>query len=153
MSKPHSFRVRSTVAVGALLLSIAPAVAGDLIVAARDVDVPTCDAPQVLSRIRSDFAYGMARVEGRDLAIAEFGTIRSQGAGVNDPSPVPHRWCYAPVTLTDGRRSTAYWRIDRALGFAAPGYADLTDAVESCVLGHDRWAVHDGLCRTTRRWW
>lgn len=154
MSKSYSFRVRSTaLAVGAVLLSAVPALAADLRLATLEVDVPACDAPRVLSRIRSDFAYGMAHVEKRDLAIAEFGRIRSQGAGVNDPSPIPRRWCYAPVTLTDGRRSTAYWRIDRALGFAAPGYADLTDGVESCVLGHDRWYVHDGTCRTARRWW
>lgn len=155
MSMPSSSRVRS-VAVACLGLAAlaSPALAADPIrVAARDLDVPACDAPGVLARVRSTFEYGTANVERRPLAIADFGRVRTQGAGVNDPSPIARRWCYAPVTLSDGRRTTAYWRIDRGVGFAAPGYAGLTDDVESCVLGHDRWRVHDGVCRTTRLWW
>lgn len=152
-SLPPRLRSAALAAVGLAAL-VAPACAADPArVAAVEVDVPACDAPEVLARVRGDFAYGMAHVEKRDLAIAEFGLVRSQGAGVNDPSAIPHRWCFAPVTLTDGVRSTAYWRIDRAQGFAAPGYADIPDGVESCVLGHDRWRVHDGTCRTARRWW
>lgn len=155
MSMPFSSRVRSA-AVAALGLAAlaAPALAADPVrIAARDLDVPACDAPEVLARVRTTFEYGAANVEKRSLAIADFGRIRSQGVHVNDPSPIARRWCYAPVTLTDGHRSTAYWRIDRGVGFASPGYAGLTDDVESCVLGHDRWRVHDGTCRTTRRWW
>jgi len=155
MSAPSSFRVRSLLLASLGLLGLAlPAAAADLRLASVPaVDVPACDAPAVLDRVRGDFAYGMARVEKRDLAIVEFGTVRSQGAGVNDPSHIPHRWCYAPVTLSNGLRSTAYWRVERGVGFAAPAYAGLTDDVESCVLGHDSWSVHDGLCRTARRWW
>ena len=154
MSKPFSSRVRSVVLAALCVAATAlPVSAADLRVAALDVDVPACDAPDVLARVRDGLSWGTARVEGRELAIAEFGRIRSQGAGVNDPSPIAHRWCYAPVTLTDGRRSTAYWRIDRSMGFAAPGFAGVPDGVESCVIGHDRWYVHDGACRTARRWW
>lgn len=115
--------------------------------------VAECDAALVLYSVRSSFAHGAARVEKDNLEIAEFGTIRSQGAGVNDPSPIPRRWCYAPVVLSDGTRSTAYWRIDHGAGFASSGLAGLHDRVESCVLGRDRWRVHDGTCRTVRRWW
>ena len=155
MSDPSSFRVRSLLLASFCLVGLAlPAAAADLrLASASPVDVPACDAPAVLDRVRGDFAYGMARVEKSDLAIVEFGKIRSQGAGVNDPSHIPHRWCYAPVTLSNGLRSTAYWRVDRGVGFASYGYAGLTDDVESCVLGHDRWSVHDGACRTARRWW
>lgn len=157
MSMPFSSRVRSLALTGLGLVALAaPAIAADparMRVVAREIDVPACDAPEVLSHVRSTFAYGAANVEKRDLAIAEFGRIRTQGAGVNDPSPIARRWCFAPVTLTDGKRSTAYWRIDRGMGFAAPGYAGIPDAVESCVLGHDRWRVHDGTCRTARLWW
>ena len=154
MSKPLSSRVRPVVlaALAAAAFTL-PASAADLRLAALDVDAPACDAPDVLAHVRGDYARGTARVEGRELAIAEFGRIRSQGAGVNDPSPIAHRWCYAPVTLSDGRRSTAYWRIDRSMGFAAPGFAGIPNGVESCVVGHDRWHVHDGACRTARRWW
>lgn len=154
MSKPFATRLR-TAALGSLglLLLAGSAVAADLRLVAGDVAVPVCDDAGVLDTVRSDFAYGMAHVEARALAIVEFGRIGSAGAGVDDPSHIAHRWCHAPVVLSDGRRSTAYWRIDRAMGFAAPGFADAPDGVESCVLGHDRWRVHDGACRTARRWW
>lgn len=155
MSTSFSPRLRSAVsAVVGLLALAAPAAAADLgEIAGAVADVPACDAPSILARVRSDFAHGMANVEKRDLAIADFGRIRSQGAGANAPAAMVHRWCYAPVTLSDGRRSTAYWRIDPSQGFASPGYAGIPDGVESCVLGHDRWRVHDGTCRTVRLWW
>lgn len=157
MTMPLSSRVRTFVVASLGLAALAaPALAADpagVRVATLEIDVPACDAPEVLGRIRSDFEYGALHVDGRTLAIAEFGRVRSQGAGVNDPSPIAHRWCYAPVTLTDGKLTTAYWRIDRLVGFAAPGYVTTHHGIESCVLGHDRWRVHDGTCRTARRWW
>lgn len=154
MSKPFATRLRAAVLGGlGLFLLAAPAAAADLRIVAGDVAVPPCDDAGVLDTVRSDFAYGMAHVDARDLAIVEFGRVGSSGAGVNDPSRIAHRWCHASVTLSDGRRSTAYWRIDRAMGFAAPGFANIPDGVESCVLGHDRWHVHDGTCRTARKWW
>ena len=92
--------------------------------------VAACDDAHVLAKVRSRFAHGAARVEGRDLTLAAFGPIRDRGAFVDDPSPIPRRWCEAPVTLSDGTRSTAWWRIDRGTGFAAPGFAYLPDGIE-----------------------
>ena len=134
-------------------LAAAALVPGRAAAEAPAVPVAECDAATVLYTVRSSFAHGAARVEKDNLEIAEFGTIRSQGVGMNDPSPIPRRWCYAPVVLSNGTRSTAYWRIDRGTGFASPGLAGLHDSIETCVLGRDRWRVHDGTCRTVRRWW
>ncbi len=146
-----SASLRPLVAAG--LLAAAALAPGRAAAEAPAVPVAECDAATVLYTVRSSFAHGAARVEKDNLEIAEFGTIRSQGAGVNDPSPIPRRWCYAPVKLSDGTRSTAYWRIDDSAGFASPGLFDIHDRIEVCVLGRDRWRVHDGTCRTVRRWW
>lgn len=134
-------------------LAAATLVSGPAAAEAPAVPVAECDAATVLYTVRSSFARGAAQVEKDNLEIAEFGAIRSQGAGVNDPSPIPRRWCYAPVKLSDGTRSTAYWRIDAGAGFASSGLLNIHDRIETCVLGRDRWRVHDGTCRTVRRWW
>ncbi len=115
--------------------------------------LPFCDDGGIHSTIRDRFAHGASRVEARDLAIAAIDAPRETHASVNAPSPIARRWCTAAVTLTDGTRSQLYWRIERGTGFAAPGFAYLPDGVEFCVIGHDPWRVHDGECRTTRRYW
>ena len=155
MSMSHVARSPLTLAIGLGLAALVaqPAAAADRVrTAALDAAVAPCDDASVLASVSATFARGSAAVEKTGLTIAAFGTVRTQGV-MHEPSPMPRRWCYAPVTLSDGSRTTASWRIDRSTGFAAPGYAGIPDSVESCVLGHDRWRVHDGACRTARRWW
>lgn len=149
--------MRPSFVLAAALLgaALSPALAADPAAATRGaaaVAVAACDDPGVLARVQRRFAYGAARVEGRTLAIAAFDRIRDEGAAAS-PSPIPQRWCSAAVTLSDATRTTAWWRIERGTGFAAPGLAFLPDGLELCVAGHDPWRVHDGSCRTTRRWW
>ena len=115
--------------------------------------LPTCDDAGTLATIRDRFTGAADRIEHRDLAIASVDAVRETAAGVDAPSPIARRWCTAAVTLSDGTRSTLWWRIDRGTGFAAPGYAYWPDGLEFCVGGHDPWRVHDGECRTVRRWW
>ncbi len=112
-----------------------------------------CADEGVLASIRHRFAYGAARVEKRDLGIVQVDRIREVHVSVDRPSPIPRRWCAAVVTLSDGSRSTLSWVVASGAGFAAPGLAYLTDEVEFCVAGHDPWRVHDGNCRTTRKFW
>jgi hypothetical protein len=116
------------------------------------VGLPSCADDGILATIRDRFAYGAARVERRDLAIATIESPREMAAATA-PSPIARRWCSAAVSLSDGTRSRVNYRIDRGLGFAAPAYAGIPDGVEFCVFGHDPWHVHDGMCRTTRRFW
>lgn len=139
--------------VASLAAATAPACADDP--AARTViaGLPSCADDGILATIRSRFAHGTAHVEGRDLGIAAIEGAREMFASVNAPSPIASRWCSAAVALTDGTRSRLNYRIDRGQGFAAPAYANLPDDVEFCVFGHDPWRIHDGLCRTTRRFW
>ena len=134
------------------LLAATPAAAGTS-PDPRLAGLSGCDDGWVLARIRDRFAYGEARVEKRDLGIAGIEKIREVATTVDRPSPLPRRWCTATVTLTDGSRSTLHWLVTRGVGFAGPGLAWIPDEVEFCVAGHDRWRVHDGSCRTTRRWW
>ena len=135
-----------------LLVGVAPACAGSS-AAARLDGTSSCTDDWTLAKIRHRFAYGAARVEKRDLAIVEVAKIREIHASVDRPSPIPRRWCKAAVTLSDGTRSTLTWVVEGGVGFAGPGLAWLPDEVEFCVAGHDPWRVHDGTCRTTRRWW
>lgn len=115
--------------------------------------LPSCTDSGVLADIRDRFAYGAARVEGRSLALGEITAIREIRAGVEAPSPIARRWCSAAVTLSDGTRSTLSYRVERSTGFAAPALAGLPWGLEFCVAGHDPWRVHDGACRTARRYW
>jgi hypothetical protein len=135
-----------------LTLGVAPAVAGS---SAEDrlAGTPSCTDEWTLSKIRHRFAYGAANVEKRDLAIVEVAKIREVAATVDRPSPIPRRWCAARVTLSDGTRTSLTWVVEGGAGFASPGLAWLPDGVEFCVAGHDPWRVHDGTCRTTRRFW
>jgi len=142
-------------ACGAALLlglSAVPASAGPS-ADARLAGVASCDDEWTLSKIRHRFSYGAARVEKRDLAIVGVAKIREVRTSVDRPSPIPRRWCAAEVTLSDGERSTLTWVVAGGVGFAGPGLAWIPDEVEFCVAGHDPWRVHDGNCRTTRRWW
>jgi hypothetical protein len=119
----------------------------------RVTGVTTCQDELVLASIRHRFATASMRVEKRDLQIVGVEKVREVHASVNRPSPIPRRWCSAAVTLSDGSRSTLTYLLAGGLGFAGPGLAWIPDEVEFCVAGHDRWRVHDGNCRTTRRWW
>ena len=135
-----------------LLLSAAPASAGP---SAEDrlAGTSSCTDEWTLSRIRHRFAHGARKVEKRELAIVEVSKIHEVATSVDRPSPIARRWCAASVALSDGTRSTLTWVVDGGAGFAGPGLARIPDDVEFCVAGHDPWRVHDGACRTTRRWW
>ena len=119
----------------------------------RVTGVTTCNDEWVLTSIRHRFASASMRIEKRDLQIVGVEKVREVHASVDRPSPIPRRWCSAAVTLSDGSRSTLTYLLAGGLGFAGPGLAWIPDEVEFCVAGHDRWRVHDGNCRTTRRWW
>lgn len=148
-----SSRIFAALAAAAVLsIAVAPARADDPAARTAIAGLPSCADDGILSTIRDRFAYGADRVEGRVLAIATIEGAREMAAATA-PSPIARRWCSAAVSLTDGTRSRLNYRIDRGQGFAAPGFANLPDGVEFCVFGHDPWRVHDGLCRTTRRFW
>lgn len=148
-------RTAAHLAAGAALLLLAgslPAAAGPS-ADARLAGLSSCADEGVLASIRHRFAYGAARVEKRELGIVGIDKIREVRAEVDRPSPIPRRWCAARVTLSDGTRSTMSWVVEAGVGFAGPGLAWIPDAVDFCIAGHDRWRVHDGTCRTTRRFW
>lgn len=139
-----------TLGVAAVTVS---AEAADVRRQTRLVGVGPCADEGVLASIRHRFAYGAARVEKRDLGIVQVDRIRETYATVDRPSPIPRRYCSAAVTLSDGSRSTLSWVVAGGAGFAAPGFAYVPDEIEFCVAGHDPWRVHDGGCRTTRKFW
>jgi len=145
--------VFAALATAASFAVSAPARADDPAARTAIAGLPSCADDGILATIRDRFAHGAVHVEGRILGIATVEGPREMYASVNAPSPIASRWCSAAVALTDGTRSRLNYRIDRGQGFAAPAYAGLPDGVEFCVFGHDPWHVHDGLCRTTRRFW
>ncbi len=155
MHRPSSAALPRRFACAAVLLLLAgaaPALAGPT-EDPRLLGTSACDDEGVLSRIRHRFAYGAARVEKRDLGIVGIDRVRQIRAEVDKPSPIARRWCSARVMLSDGTRSTLHWVVAGGVGFAGPGLGWIPDDVDFCVTGHDRWRVHDGACRTTRRWW
>ena len=151
---PRGSAARQLALAGAVILALGAAVAPADAADPRSVRVPgVCADDGVLASIRHRFAYGARRVEKRELGIVGVENIRAVHASVDRPSPVPRQWCAATVRLSDGTRSTLTWVVASGLGFAAPGLAYIPDEVEFCVAGHDPWRVHDGNCRTTRKFW
>ncbi len=139
-------------AVALALPVAAPARAGILELGADFLigpgSVPECQDGSVISTIRDKFGYAATNVLKAPLALAAIDEIRQTYLYVDNPSPIVRRYCQAVVEISNGRHSTLYYLIEQRQGFVG-----LSWNVEFCVLGYEPWHVHDGSCRTVRKWW
>jgi hypothetical protein len=110
--------------------------------------VPECQDGSVISTIRDKFGYAAVNVMKAPLVLESIDQIRQTYLYVDNPSPVVRRYCQAIVGINNGRHSTLYYLIEQRQGFVG-----LSWNVEFCVLGYEPWHVHDGSCRTVRKWW
>lgn len=111
-------------------------------------DVPACADASVLVEIRDKFQHADANVLKRGLSIANLDKIRQTAVWIDNPSPRLRRYCQARVFLNGGKKPNVYYMIEQDSGFVGVSWN-----VEFCVAGYDPWRVHDGGCRTVRKWW
>lgn len=110
--------------------------------------VPECHDPAVIEEIRDKFLTADANVLKRGLLINAVDKIRETYLWVDNPSPIVRRFCAAHAYLNDGKHPPLYYLIEQDQGFVG-----LTWNVEFCMIGYEPWRVHDGTCRTVRKWW
>lgn len=110
--------------------------------------VPECGDGAVIEAIRDRFLHADANVLKRGLYIRTVDHVRQSHFG-SPAGPTLRRYCHASAVLNDGPRpKTLYYLIEQNYGFAGIGWN-----VEFCVQGYEPWRVHDGNCRTVRKWW
>ncbi|WP_321502194.1 cytoplasmic protein [Breoghania sp.] len=111
----------------------------------RDVRVPVCDAPSVLSAVKRTIARAEYAYRG-GLTVETMDRVAQTSFTQNRKSPIARRYCRARAYLSNGRAHPLYYMIEEYAGFVGVSWN-----VEACLPGHDRWKVHDGYCRTVRR--
>ena len=114
------------------------------LVAPRQADA-FCADPDVLSAIMSRFNWAERNTFKRGFELGALANPRPNPDPVLNVGVIPKRYCLADATMTNGRRSTAYYVVLLGQGFATIG-----DGLDFCILGLDPWRVHDAHCRTVR---
>lgn len=115
----------------------------------KDPRLPDCGAPAVRSAVHRTIAR--ADPDYRNgLAITDLSRIAETGYRKDRPSPLARRYCRATAQTTEigssrPRSHKLFYMIEEYQAFAGMGWN-----VEVCVLGRDRWYVHDAWCRTVR---
>lgn len=104
-----------------------------------------CADPGVLSAIVSRFNWAERNTFKRGIEVAALANPRPNRDPVLNVGVIPKRYCLADATMTNGRRSTAYYVVSLGQGFASIG-----NGLDFCILGFDPWRVHDWQCRTVR---
>jgi hypothetical protein len=140
------FACRTILAASALLAVSLPASADYLDPIRPFALFPDCTSGSVLARLteRSNWAERTAFHYGSEIdhiANASERTVESFG-----PAPILRRYCRATAEMSDGRKRTVHYRIEKGMGLAGTGYK-----LEFCVAGRDRWRVFNGNCRVLRR--
>ena len=108
-------------------------------------DLPGCDSPEVLDKLRSRFARKESRFWASDLEIVAVDRIRTIAFRPNGLDLIPRRYCSGQVVLNNQRTSQVYYSIIEDAGMAGYSYG-----LHVCVTGYDRnWANAPG-CRAAR---
>jgi hypothetical protein len=130
----------------------APAAAGllDALILSKPSYVPDCGDPAVIGKIQSKFLHADAHVLKRGLVMETVDHIHETYLGQhNAEGTLLRRYCKANAWINDKKRPQAlFYLIEQDQGFVG-----VTWNVEFCVLGYEPWRVHDGNCRTVRKWW
>jgi len=109
-------------------------------------DMSGCDEPSVLTAVRNQFDDRAASYRHDHLNILKLDRIRSGHLEVRGATHnVERQHCSARALMSDGRRRTVWYLIERNWGFAG-----LFESVESCVSGLDPWHVYGRQCRSLR---
>jgi hypothetical protein len=110
--------------------------------------LPDCQDASVIGEVQGRFSTGAAGMLQAALALDTVDHVRQTHPVVSRPSSIARRYCAATAWLSNGRRAPLYYMVEQRMGFASIGWQ-----VEYCVAGYEPWRVHDGQCRTVRKWW
>ena len=130
------FRTMALAGFSAFLIQAAPAKA----------EPGGCTSSSVLSFIDSRFDSKAARYLHSDIDIIgldRVGTGRFEGR--NATHSVERQYCHVRATMSDGRKRTIWYLIERNWAFAGLG-----TSVEFCVSGLDPWRIYGRDCRSLR---
>ncbi|MEJ1160724.1 hypothetical protein [Prosthecomicrobium sp. N25] len=145
-------RFAAALLASSVLAATTPASAGilDAILLGQPSDVPVCHDPAVIGEIHSKFQHADREVLKRGLVLETVDRIQETYFGqLNAPGSTLRRFCKADAHISDRRHPSAlYYLIEQDYGFVG-----ITWNVEFCVIGYEPWRVHDGNCRTVRKWW
>lgn len=108
-------------------------------------DLPGCDSPSVIEKVRVGFADREASYWQLGLAISNVDRIRTIAFRPWGADYIPRRYCVARAYMSDGRiRTVSYNIIERA------GPIGWTWGVEWCVSGLDRLFYFAPDCKMAR---
>ncbi|HRK25195.1 MAG TPA: hypothetical protein PLQ11_09610 [Beijerinckiaceae bacterium] len=107
--------------------------------------LPGCDDPAVLDRIRSRFAEKESRYWHSALEIVSVDRIRTTAFRPNGLDLIPRRYCTARVHLNNLRTSALHYSVIEDAGMAGYGFG-----VRFCVAGYDRNWANAPECKMAR---
>ena len=116
-------------------------------------DLPPCDEPGVLDRIRSRFDQTERVYWGGAHAIAAYENGRETGFRANGLSYIPRRYCVARAFMIDPRTGAPDPRRFRTVVYdiiADAGMIGSGWGVEWCVVGLDRMRAYAPDCLVLR---
>lgn len=112
---------------------------------AYSAELPGCDNPAVLDRIRARFAGKERGYWSSSLTIGEIDHIRTTAFRPNGLDLIPRRYCSATAHLSNQRTSTLYYAVIEDAGIIGYSYG-----VHFCLAAYDRnWANAPG-CKMAR---
>lgn len=110
-----------------------------------DAQIPPCDTPAALSKIRDRFSIKEGRFWNSDLSIVEIGAIKQVAFRPWAEGSIPRRFCAGKVLISDGKWRPVYYSIIEDSGMIGASWG-----VEWCVVGLDRNMAYSPSCKMAR---
>jgi hypothetical protein len=108
-------------------------------------DLPTCDDPAVLDRIRDRFAQKESEYWRSDKVLGDADRISEIGFRANGLAYIPRHYCVARFQMEARRPVTVEYQVQSELGIIGWSYG-----VEWCVVGFDRNLAYAPACAVLR---
>ena len=110
-----------------------------------DGEVPTCDAPWVLSKVASRFNHKENAFWNSDLVIVSIDAVRQTAFRPGPPNTIPRRYCSGVALVSDGVTRPVHYLIGEDTGMIGAVWG-----IESCVEGLDRNWAYNPRCKMAR---
>jgi hypothetical protein len=108
-------------------------------------DLPRCDDPSVLDRIRERFAQKESEFWHSSLTLGVADRIAEIGYRSNGSAYIPRRYCVARMWIDNRRKVQVDYQVQSDMGIIGWGYG-----VEWCVVGYDRNLAYAPACTVLR---
>ncbi len=108
-------------------------------------EIPSCDDPAVLDRIRDRFSQKESEFWGSNRVLGSADRITEIGFRANGLAYIPRRYCVARFQMETRRPVTVEYQVQSELGIIGWSYG-----VEWCVVGYDRNHAYAPACAVLR---